>query len=286
MDESYENPMAGRPSRAAIVPIDRSSSEKLVDMCGEEASRAASTAASAAATAAAATGSRPRGRREGQGHSRCSSPIIIVLVVHILTAAHCVLAAFAGFDAMLGGECAEKAGGWSSPACAYKYLPVIVAVWCLYFVLNGVLFGLLVRARCKKDGNTDQDEEAASASGCIGKLKAWKTWKDSFTHPATGSLTMKIHFVQEVFEVAVQGWALVTLSQTSLLEIHVLLLAAVICANCVISPALSLAAVTLGGNDVAGRRKRLTWRAVAFATDLFFDYMYVRREAERMKALS
>lgn len=38
MDESYENPMAGRPSRAAIVPFDRSSSEKLVDMCGEEAS--------------------------------------------------------------------------------------------------------------------------------------------------------------------------------------------------------------------------------------------------------
>jgi hypothetical protein len=84
----------------------------------------------------------------------------------------------------------------------------------------------------------------------------------------------QIHFGQEVFEVAVQGWALVTLSQTSLLETHVLLLAAVICVNCLISPALSLAAVTLGGNDVAGRRKRLTWRAAAFAADLFFDYMY------------
>ena len=205
MDESYENPMAGRPSRAAIVPFDRSSSEKLVDMCGEEVSNEKKAREDSRDAATAAAGTRPLGRREGQGQSRCSLPIIIVLVVHILTAAHCALVAFVGFDAILGGECGEDAGGWKSPQCAYKYLPVIVAVWCLYFVLNGVLFGLLVRALCgkepkpdarkdsgtgKKDGNTDQEEEAAS--GCIGKLKAWKAWKDSFTHPAKGSLTMKV----------------------------------------------------------------------------------------------
>jgi hypothetical protein len=88
-----------------------------------------------------------------------------------------------------------------------------------------------------------------------------------------------------VFEVAVQGWALVTLSQTSLVDTHVLLLAAVICVNCLLSPALSLAAVTLGGNDVAGRRNRLTWRAAAFAADLLFDYMYEEEKRQERRML-